>query len=338
MNRLSGGIRARALAVVAGAAVLALAACGSSAESSGGGDASKITVYSTMIPVVQERLAADFEERTGIEVNWTREQSSALTRRFHEETAAGKPVADVLTMNEEVYAVENADLFEDLSDLEGMDEIPEDWRLTDQSFQPTFAPQKIAYSKEKFAGREDDLPENWADLLDPMFAGGKILFADPRTNQELSSKHLYALAETEGEQYLADLAAQGLTIVPSSTPGMEELAAGNGELLVYSYDMNLLAYEEAGAPIGLVGPFDPVVGLNFYTQIPKGAPHGDAARAWVEYIVSPEGQQIINDGIGVSPLGDSVPGSLTIDNVAPEPDAEKALAQLPSYLDLLGLE
>ncbi|WP_166376073.1 ABC transporter substrate-binding protein [Aeromicrobium phragmitis] len=320
-------------------AALALAGCGSSAGSNdGSGDPSKITVYSTMIPAVQEKLAADFEERTGIEVDWTREQSSALTRRFHEETAAGKPVADVLTMNEEVYAVDNASMFEDLSDLEGMEAIPEEWRLTDQTFQPTFAPQKIAYSKEKFAGREDELPQDWSDLLDPRFKGGKILFADPRTNQELSSKHLYALAESEGEQFLADFAAQELTVVPSSTPGMEELAAGNGELLAYSYDMNLLAYEDAGAPIGLVGPFEPVVGLSFYTQIPKDAPNVEGARAWVEYLVSPEGQQIINDGVGVSPLGEDIPGSLTMPEAAVNPDPAEALAKLPDYLDLLGLE
>lgn len=332
--------RGRAAAVALAALTAAtLAGCGSSSDKGKDSQAdSTVTVYSTMIPAVQERLAADFETRTGIKVAWTREQSSALTRRFDEESAAGKPNADVLTMNEQVYATQKAASFEDLTGLRGMDGVPKDWRLTDQTFESTFAPSKIAYSKAKFAGREDELPKSWKDLLNPRFKGGKILFADPRTNPELSSKQLFALVEAEGDDFLAGLAGQEMTIVASSTPGMEELAAGNGELLVTSYDMNLLAYQDKGAPIGLVGPFVPVAGLTFYTQIPKNAPHPDNAKKFVEYLFSTDGQSIVNDGIGVSPLGDKVKGSLTMPERAADPDPVKTTAKLPHYLDLLGIK
>lgn len=325
-----------AVAVLAGAS---LAGCGSSGESAGSGEnTSTVTVYSTMKPEVQGQLAADFESRTGIKVAWTRELSSALTRRYDEESNAGKHNVDVLTMGEEAYAIGKASEFIDLTGLEGMSAVPQEWRLTDQTFTPTFAPEKIAYNKAKFKGREDELPTSWKDLLDPRFKGGKILYTDPRSNPALTGKTLYAVVQAEGDQYLSGLAAQQPVIVASSSAGMEELAAGTGELLVSSYDMNLLAYQDKGAPIGLVGPFVPVTGLTFYTQIPKAAPHMDNAKKFVEYMFSMQGQTIINKGIGVSPLGKSVPGSLTMPENAAHPDPSAVSDQLPHYLDLLGIK
>lgn len=301
-------------------------------ESEAGGS---ITVYSTMIPGVQERLAEAFEEETGIRVDWTREQSAAMTRRFHEEYQAGQAVADVLTMNEEQYAVDNEDMFVDLTDIKGMDAIGEEWWLTDATVRPTFAPQKIAYSKAKMEGRK--IPETWEDLLNPDFKG-QILFGDPRTNPELSAKSWSAVLDSHGEDFLKQLAGMDLVIVPSSTPGMEDLAAGNGEILVPSYDMNLLAYEDAGAPIGLTVPFEPVVGLTFFAQIPENAPNLEGARRWIEFLFSPKGQELINQGgIGVSPLPD-IPGALPMPDEIVSPPAAESLERMDQILDLLEIE
>ncbi|KOS53729.1 ABC transporter substrate-binding protein [Rhodococcus rhodochrous] len=327
-NRLAGIFLS--VAVTAGA----LSACSSGSAS---GDPNKITVYSTMIPAVQARLAETFEAETGIAVESVRIQSSQLTKRFDEEYRANRPVADVLTMNEELYALDaaQADMFADLSDVPGMSELSAEWRLNEYTFIPTFAPNKVAYSKAKVA--PELVPTSWRDLLNPEFKG-QILISDPRTNPELSCKLLDALAEQEGEDFLSQLAGQDLRLVTSSTPGMEDLAGGNGMLLNQSYDMNLLAYEDKGSPLGLTEPFDPVVGLEFFTQVPANAPNPDGARKWVEFLLSDEGQALTNEGVGVSPLGEQVPGSLTMPGNRAMPDAKEAVDTCPRYLDLLGIE
>lgn len=321
--------------VAAIAATSVLAAC--SSTSSGDGDPDKLTVYSTMIPAVQERLAEAFEKKSGITVESVRIQSSQLTKRFDEEFKAKRPVADVLTMNEEIYARESADadMFEDISGIPGLEQVPEDWRLSEYSYIPTFAPNKVAYSKAKVAG--DQVPTSWQDLLKPEFKG-QILFSDPRTNPELSCKLLDALATSEGEEYLRDLGNQDLRVVTSSTPGMEDLAGGNGMLLNQSYDMNLLAYKDKGEPIGLSEAFAPIVGLEFFTQIPANAPNPEGARQWVEFLFSEEGQQLANDGVGVSPLGQQVPGSLSMPGNRVDVDPQAAVDACPKYLDLLGIQ
>jgi iron(III) transport system substrate-binding protein len=173
--------------------------------------------------------------------------------------------------------------------------------------------------------------------LKPEFKG-QMLFPDPRTNPELSAKALAALVQAKGDDFLRRLAAQNLKIVTASTPGMEDLAGGNGMLLAQAYDMNLLAYESKGAPIGVTEAFNPIVGLSFYTQIPKNAPNLEGAKKWVEFAFSPEGQQVANQGIGVSPLGvAAAPGTLSMPSDVTQVDAKKALDQLPHYLDLLNI-
>jgi iron(III) transport system substrate-binding protein len=312
-----------------------LAAC--SSDASGEGDPNKLTVYSTMIPAVQERLADAFEKKTGIAVESVRIQSSQLTKRFDEEFKAKRPVADVLTMNEEIYAREggDADMFEDISSIPGLDQVPESWRVNEYTYMPTFAPNKVAYSKAKVSA--DQVPTSWQDLLKPEFKG-QILFSDPRTNPELSCKLLDALATSEGEDYLQALGQQDLRVVTSSTPGMEDLAGGNGMLLNQSYDMNLLAYKDKGEPIGLADAFAPIVGLDFFTQVPVNAPNPEGAQQWVEFLFSPEGQQLANDGVGVSPLGQQIPGSLAMPGDRVEVDPQAAVDACPKYLDLLGIK
>lgn len=321
---------------IVGAAVLAAGLTGCSSGSAGG-DPNSITVYSTMIPAVQARLAEAFEAKTGIVVESMRVQSAALTQRFDEESRANRPVADVLTMNEELYALDAAEagMFADLSDVPGVADMPEEWRLNEYTFMPTFAPNKVAYNKAKVG--PELVPTNWRDLLNPAFKG-QILFSDPRTNQELSCKTLHALAEQEGESFLSELGAQDLRVVTSSTPGMEDLAGGNGMLLNQSYDMNLLAYEDKGNPIGLTDTFDPIVGLEFFTQIPANAPNPEGARQWVEFLISEEGQTLVNEGVGVSPLGEQIPGSLPMPGNRATPDPQEAVDACPQYLDLLGIE
>lgn len=327
----------RPMSVTLAAAILtAGAACSPGTTDGESGDPNTLTVYSTLTPSAQARLAAAFEEKTGIKVKSVRVQSSQLTKRFDEEYKAKRPVADVLTMNEEQYVRQAAEqgIFEDISGLKGLDKVPADWRISQYTYISTLAPQKVAYSKAKVSG--DLIPTSWDDLLKPEFKG-KILFSDPRTNPELSAKALAALAEAKGEDFLKKLAGQDLKIVSSSTPGMEELAGGNGMLLAQSYDMNLLAYEDKGAPIGLTEAFAPVSGLEFYTQIPSNAPNMEGARKWVEFQFSQEGQQATNEGIGVSPLGDAVPGTLPMPAAIAEVDTEKAVENLPRYLDLLNI-
>ncbi|WP_209448858.1 ABC transporter substrate-binding protein [Rhodococcus qingshengii] len=318
-------------------AALTAAALTACSAGTGSSDPNKITVYSTMIPAVQARLAEAFQAETGIAVESVRIQSSQLTKRFDEEYKANRPVADVLTMNEELYALDAAktDMFADIADLPGVASIPSDWKLNDFTFIPSLAPNKVAYSKAKVPA--ELVPTSWRDLLKPEFKG-QILNPDPRTNPELSCKLLHGLVLQEGESFLSDLAAQDLRIVSSSTPGMEDLAGGNGMLLDQSYDMNLLAYEDKGSPIGLSEAFDPVVGLEFFTQIPANAPNADGARKWIEFLTSEKGQTLANQGVGASPLGAAIPGSLTMPGTRVSVDPQEALDACPRYLDLLGIE
>jgi iron(III) transport system substrate-binding protein len=327
--------RARNITAVAALGALVLSGCGGGESEASNADA--ITVYSTMMPPVQERLAEAFAEKTGLEVNSVRVQSADLARRFDEEWTANQNIADVVTLNELLYFEDAAEAgkFVELTEIPGFTELDERFRVNDASFVTTMAPTVFAYNTDMVA--EADVPQDYGDLLDPRFKG-KILVSDPRTNSELSAKFWYALKESQGEEWFERFRAQDLQLAASTTPGMEDVVAGEAAMILPAYDMNLTPYEGTDAPVAVTPPLDTSTALTFFTGISSKAKNPEGAEDWVEFTLSEEGQSIINDGIGVSPLGNQVPGSLPMPDGLVEPSAEEALADYNHLLDLLGIE
>jgi len=145
---------------------------------------------------------------------------------------------------------------------------------------------------------QPDVPQDWADLLDPKYNGQIALSGDPRvSNQAIQSVYAAALANggslddaQPGLDYFAQLNAAGNLIPLIANNGL----VATGEIPVrITWDYNALAAIDTfeGNPNATV--VVPATGrfAGVYVQaISAYAPQPAAARLWQEFLYSDEGQ------------------------------------------------
>lgn len=147
---------------------------------------------------------------------------------------------------------------------------------------------------------QPDVPQDWADLLDPKYNGQVALSGDPRTsNQAIQAVEAAALANggslddaQAGLDFFADLNAAGNLIPLIANNGL----VAKGEIPVrLTWDYNGLAAIDsfAGNPKAeLVIPATGKFAGMYVQAISAYAPHPNAAKLWMEFLYSDEGQLI----------------------------------------------
>jgi iron(III) transport system substrate-binding protein len=81
----------------------------------------------------------------------------------------------------------------------------------------------------------------------------------------------------------------------------------------------------------------PTSGVEQYAGISTGSPHPNAARLFLDYLLTEEAQTVINKNIGSSPLGD-FEGTVPLPEGYTTPDVAGALEQKSEIMSLLGLQ
>ena len=143
------------------------------------------------------------------------------------------------------------------------------------------------------------MPTDWADLASPEYANSVALAGDPRAaNQAIQSVYAAGLATgadaagaaDAGLKFFADLNTKG-NFVP--VIGKAASLAQGTTPIVAAWDYNALAWKDgfAGNPAAqVIVPSDAVVAGVYVQAISAFAPHPNAAKLWMEYLYSDEGQ------------------------------------------------
>lgn len=143
-------------------------------------------------------------------------------------------------------------------------------------------------------------PTDWADLLKPEFANSVALAGDPRaSNQAIQAVYAAGLsggaaageaAGKAGLDFFKKLNAAG-NFVPVIGKAAT-LAQGQTPILV-TWDYNALAGRDTlkgNPPVDVIVPKTGVVAGVYVQAISAYAPHPNAAKLWLEYLYSDEGQ------------------------------------------------
>ena len=149
-------------------------------------------------------------------------------------------------------------------------------------------------------------PADWADLLKPEYKNAVALAGDPRaSNQAIQGVYAAGLSITGGDaskagaaglKFFADLNKSG-NFVPVIGKAAS-LAQGTTPIII-SWDYNALADRDKlkGNPkVEVVVPKTGVVAGVYVQAISAYAPHPNAAKLWLEYLYSDEGQQGLLNG------------------------------------------
>ena len=144
-----------------------------------------------------------------------------------------------------------------------------------------------------------DSPKDWADLLKADYANSVALAGDPRTaNQAIQGVYAAGLSAAGGDSAKAGAAGLGffadLNKKGNFVPVVGKIASltQGATPIIIRWDYNALADRDngKGTNIDVIVPATGVVAGVYVQAISAFAPHPNAAKLWMEYLYSDEGQ------------------------------------------------
>lgn len=264
-----------------------------------------VVLYHAKAPENADAILAAFEEKYGIPGEHVRLTTGPIIQRFEEELAAGSLGVDVAMIGDTNWPRQFADAGELLEVTGPAAEGYGDDNINDGVVTMGLTPLAIIYNTETV----DPPPTDWGDMADRDDLRVGVPDATA-SNTWAATYHL--LIQLMGEDYLAAIGKQDPAIGQTSVTVAQSIAAGEVDWSGWGFDYNLNLFEGEDAPIGLVHPTS---GTFVFTQVAfvhQDAPHPNAGRLLLDFLMSPEGQEILNgNNEGVSPL-EGVPGTIEL--------------------------
>jgi iron(III) transport system substrate-binding protein len=134
-----------------------------------------------------------------------------------------------------------------------------------------------------------DEPKVWADLLQPKFKG-KMASDDPRGTGG-GAGLMASLELAFGTEFLKKLATQEIFFAKDTGTILANMVRGEHALFITASHDEIIAARKSGAPLKFLKLKDGIRAAGNYQSIVKNAPHMNAAKLWVEWSTSEEGQQ-----------------------------------------------
>jgi len=138
-----------------------------------------------------------------------------------------------------------------------------------------------------------DEPKRWRDLAVPKYKG-KIAMQDPRG----SGGGVYimtGLLETYGEPFLAQLGGQQIKFGANNPVGMTDVVRGERGIHMSASANDSLRQRTEGAPVKFLQPEEGFVLIPIGLAVVKNAPHPNAARLFIDWLLSEEGQKVVGE-------------------------------------------
>jgi iron(III) transport system substrate-binding protein len=288
--------------------VLLLAACGEGEPSGGNADFAaptsmeelvseaqkegEVVLYASLTPPQIERAEAAFEAKYDIEFTALRLTSGPINQRFLGELQTNSLGADVLsTAGPEIFEQDlEADSNHFVPVSEYPDEVVEDWPelgLRENRVLVNIIPMALTYNASMLNAEP---PSKWCDIIDPKYAG-KFVYVDPR-GVPANMGHLSLMEQECGPEWLTTFATLDFDLVDSGSAGVQQLAAGENAL---SFPNNR-AHAADVAEVVSVQDMTPSVGYELEAAIATAAPHPNAGRLLMYWLMSREGQEALNGG------------------------------------------
>ncbi|MEA2907555.1 MAG: iron(III) transport system substrate-binding protein [Alphaproteobacteria bacterium] len=282
--------------VLAAALALAAAAPASAADQALIDAARKegqFTWYTTQILTQFGRPAADaFTRKYGIRVNIVRGDSVELAVRLLNEGKAGRMQADAFDGTATSTAIKKEGLV--LKWLpDGAKRLPKEYVDSEGFWVATnIYIQTPAYNTNLVP--RGTQPQTWQDLLDPKWKG-KLAWAGHATTSGAPGfvgLVLAELGEDKGMAYLRELARQNIVPLGGSARSVTDQAiAGEYPIVLQIFNHQPVISAMRGAPVDWIA-MNPAMGILCVAAVTKDAPRPNAAKLFVDFLVSEEGQQL----------------------------------------------
>jgi iron(III) transport system substrate-binding protein len=296
--------RRRLLAGLAAAAVLAASTSSRGQSVDAGRQEREVVWYTAMTTPDAEPLRKAFQARYPfIQVTILRQPGEKIRTRILTEARAGKPLWDVVSFNHlDMDALDREGLLGAYASPASRTGFPAGAVDPRGHWAAIYVRQYvIGYNLQAVPAAE--APKRWEDLLEPRWKGK---FAMDEDESEWYAAMLDVLGRERGTAFMRALARQNPQLRRGHSLLSKLLVAGEFPLaLVHAAEV--VEAKRSGAPVEWVRELDPIITSPSQVAVSARAPHPNAARLFVDLLLSVEGQTIIRSR-GRVPARADLPG------------------------------
>lgn len=239
-------------------------------------------------------IVAGFEAKyPGVKVNATAGRDTDIMVKILSEAKAGALQADMVEGPSVVRPLKQAGLIEPYFPDNGA-KLPADYKDPDGQWTAVVLHFLTpAVNTDLVPAAEE--PKSLDDLLDPKWKGKMAWSAEMTVGGPpgFIGAVLHELGEEKGMDYLHKLAAQKIATIPSNPRVvLDQVIAGQYSIGLVTYNHHSAISAAKGAPVKWL-PINPVVGAMAREVLLKGGPHPNGAKLLIDYLLSPDGQKVI---------------------------------------------
>jgi len=253
--------------------------------------AGKVTLYTSAVQTDADGLKAAFNKKyPNVAVTIYRDGTEKVIAKLRAEQDAKSVVADVL-------------LIADAPTMENL--------KADKFLQPYQSPFASAFDKQ-FADPEGYYtgtkiinsgiainttanllkPVMWTDLLKPEYKG-KVVSPSPQYSGAAALNYTVFLnTAAYGAEFVKGLQKNGLTVVQANGDALNKIISGESPVGIVT-DNGVRAAKAKGSPIEMIYPTDGAIPVTEPIAVVAGTKNLDAAKAFVDFVLSPDGQALI---------------------------------------------
>jgi len=241
-------------------------------------------------------VAAAFEKKyPGIKVRYTRANANEVAVKILNESRAGRPQSDVFDGTSTVVPLKQEGFVlqwqpDAAKDYPALYKDPDGYWIASNLFINTPGYNTALVPK----GME---PHTYQDLLDPKWKGKMAWNALPSTSGGVGfiGTVLAEMGEQKGMDYLRAFSKQKVAnVAAAARQVLDQVIAGEYAIALQIFNHHAVISAKKGAPVDWI-KMEPATGTLSVIGIQKNAPHPNAAKLLVDFIISKEGQQVYRD-------------------------------------------
>jgi iron(III) transport system substrate-binding protein len=221
-----------------------------------------------------------------LDVNINRAEGERIVTKVLQETRAKKSLVDVMqTPAFYLHALKKRGILGEYASTEDSF-YPRNFKEEKSWTTTYYNPYVVLYNTKLVSAQ--NLPKRYEDLLNPFWKNKMILEKD---KIDWFTAMLEILGREKGVKYMRDLSRQNPMLRIGQTLITQLVAAGEIALQINANAVSVNRLKQKGAPIDWVAP-GPLPGLMVGVGLVSQAPHPAAARLFIDFLLSKEGQQM----------------------------------------------
>jgi iron(III) transport system substrate-binding protein len=252
----------------------------------------RLVYYTANFAEVEQEVIREFNKRfPEIKVEMVRAPGGQLITRVKTEAAAGKLSADVVDHSDRALMSELVDLFQDYAPPNGKDYLPESM-ISPKLWPRATLVWSIAYN----SALAKKPPKTWMDLTKPEYGDKQIGQVFAASGGTTWTRIMFE-RQVLGEDYWKKQAATNPVLYPSGAPMSDALVRGEIVMGPLLYNA-VFPKKRDGAPVEILFAPEGAPVNPYASGVPKTATHPNAAKLFLNWCLSEEGQTFMIKELG----------------------------------------